>query len=139
MLESKIMNITFKAVGLLQIIDTCDKKQGRFWKHYWSFCLKNVFAMMFFKAFFNGTPLKTWVEWWNSQNSYYTTSGFEYYFFYRSPLFMNPFFPNIHTALFCPKWRQVEIFCTFFKDLKALLQISLTKHNYLIRLLPFWM
>ena len=44
-----------------------------------------------------------------------------------------------HTALFCPKWRHVEMFCTFFKDLKALLQISLTKHNYLSHLLPFWM
>ena len=42
-----------------------------------------------------------------------------------------------HTALFCPNWRQIENFCTFFKDLKALLQISLTKHNHLSHLLPF--
>ena len=45
----------------------------------------------------------------------------------------------LHTALFSQKWHKVGVFCTFFKDLKALLQISLTKHNYLSHLLPFWM
>ena len=58
---------------------------------------------------------------------------------YRIQTGENIWIPILHTALFCPKWRHVEMFCTFFKDLKALLQISLTKHNYLSHLLPFWM